>query len=134
MYKSGNAAASDPATYTFADETKYNLQGKYAHLHLILKLVLIVYFSYTGCYNDRPDSQGRALSTYNSFNDNSVAKCLTTCKAYIYAGLEYGSECRCGNTLATFSKPGASCNKACSGNAQQICGGDNYAMTLYKKA
>lgn len=131
VYKAATTA-SDPATFTSSKGTKYNLQGE--NRHLVLDEAPADHLSLVaGCYTDQSDSQGRALQTYNTFTNNSVAQCVNTCQSYTYAGMEYGHECRCGNTLASFSKPGATCNVACNGNSQQLCGGA-YALTLYKRA
>jgi len=65
----------------------------------------------------------------------TLEKCTSFCSAggYTFAGLEYASECCCGNSLvnggalSTFS---SQCNMPCSGNGKEICGGPN-AITLY---
>lgn len=44
---------------------------------------------------------------------------------YQYFGLQYQSECYCGNTYGRYDKVDDSrCNAKCSGNRAQICGGD----------
>lgn len=91
-------------------------------------------WNYQGCFSDRSDKEGRALDDfYASSTQRTVEGCLRTCgnRGFQYAGLEYGSECRCANELQSFSKIDAQCNKKCSSNNGQTCGG-NYALTLYK--
>ncbi|KAL1835210.1 hypothetical protein VTK73DRAFT_6001 [Phialemonium thermophilum] len=56
----------------------------------------------------------------------TVAKCTAACQAsgYILAGVEYGGECYCGNTIANGGKPASSgCDMTCNGNQSEICGG-----------
>ncbi|KAL8717991.1 MAG: hypothetical protein Q9181_008250 [Wetmoreana brouardii] len=61
--------------------------------------------------------------------------CLSMCYQYKYAGIEYGRECWCGNTLAASSAQATAetqCNKKCPGDATEICGAGN-RLTLYTK-
>lgn len=54
-------------------------------------------------------------------------KCLVICGygKFGFAGLEFGRECWCGNTLNPASKQvdQSSCSLPCSGNASDTCGG-----------
>ncbi|WWC68300.1 uncharacterized protein I206_102224 [Kwoniella pini CBS 10737] len=80
-------------------------------------------FTSLGCYTEA--TVGRALSVAKGLgNYNSVANCTAACKGYAYAGVEYGSECYCGNTIAAGSVPTtlSSCNMLCAGNASEYCG------------
>ncbi|KAF8341317.1 uncharacterized protein EI90DRAFT_1719489 [Cantharellus anzutake] len=89
-----------------------------------------------GCYND--DTSNRALKGYStSSSSNSVTSCESTCQAqgFKYAGVEYGQECYCSNSITTTSMTGtlqspSDCNMPCSGNSQQICGG-SYRINIY---
>lgn len=89
-------------------------------------------FTYAACYAEPVN--GRALP--NQILPGAVMtveKCLSACAQYQYAGLEYGSECWCGNTLATGTTKAAAesqCGLTCSGNKTQICG-DGNRLTLY---
>lgn len=58
-------------------------------------------------------------------DESCVAFC--TQNNYIYAGTEYSSECYCGNTITAGAGPApvADCSMACSGNANEPCGGPN---------
>jgi len=41
-----------------------------------------------------------------------------------YAGVQNGNQCFCGNSYGRYGvKSESDCNKKCSGNADQICGG-----------
>lgn len=66
----------------------------------------------------------------------TIDSCLTLCEdsGYTYAGLEYGDECYCGDSLPdsiTYSTTG--CTMACAGDASQTCGGD-WTIDLYELA
>lgn len=55
--------------------------------------------------------------------------CIAFCggKGAAYAGIEYGSECYCGNTLdsTAAAAPAGDCNMGCSGNVTEACGAGN---------
>jgi hypothetical protein len=60
--------------------------------------------TYSGCWQD---ASGIALPylAYNDPNNNSVELCTSTCNTagYTIAGVEYGSQCFCGNALAAYT-------------------------------
>ena len=60
--------------------------------------------------------------------------CIAFCggKGTAWAGVEYASECYCGNLLDSTSSaaPATDCNMACSGNATEACGAGN-RLTLF---
>ena len=69
-------------------------------------------------------------------NDNAmtIEKCQTFCfeKSYIYAGVQYGMECFCGNAInPMILKPNIDCNRVCTGDSSQICGG-TWRMNIHK--
>ncbi|KAE8454316.1 hypothetical protein EG329_005241 [Mollisiaceae sp. DMI_Dod_QoI] len=87
-----------------------------------------------GCYKEA--TQGRALSVQYNLNTPTVKNCVDQCatNGYTYAGLEYGGECWCGNTLAStsVSASASSCSMACNGNGTEFCGAGGY-LNLYVK-
>ncbi|EJT99498.1 WSC-domain-containing protein, partial [Dacryopinax primogenitus] len=89
-----------------------------------------------GC---RLDARARALTgPSQDVSTNSVENCEQFCgsQGYIYAGVEYGSQCYCGNTLSNGAGGTASssdCNIACSGNSAETCGG-SYRLNLYSRS
>ncbi|KAL8832686.1 MAG: hypothetical protein Q9170_004784 [Blastenia crenularia] len=91
-------------------------------------------FSYTACYTEA--TSGRALKTLAAANDSmTVEICLSACSAYQYAGVEYGRECWCDNSIAstaTKATAESQCTFKCAGNATEICGAGN-RLTLYTK-
>ncbi|KYK54338.1 putative glyoxal oxidase precursor [Drechmeria coniospora] len=80
-----------------------------------------------GCYSE--GTTGRALAQgINAVPgaQMTVSKCTAACKAsgYVIAGVEYGGECYCGNTIANGGKPtNSGCNMPCNGNSSEYCGG-----------
>ncbi|KAK3383119.1 glyoxal oxidase-like protein [Lasiosphaeria ovina] len=87
-------------------------------------------FNYLGCYTE--GTTGRTL-TYGvgsiPANTMTVALCTAACHTagYILAGVEYGGECYCGNTIANGGHTDTSgCNMLCNGNNTEICGGGGH--------
>ena len=78
-----------------------------------------------GCLTD--NVYARALTVLQASNDGmTVAQCTSGCKSANYntAGLEWGRECWCGDTLnnnATTTSEG--CDMRCAGNSSEFCGG-----------
>ncbi|KAK5406239.1 hypothetical protein LTR06_008594 [Exophiala xenobiotica] len=79
-------------------------------------------FNSLGCYTE--GSQTRALNVQPNSN-NTVAGCIQACQGYLYAGVEYGGQCFCGNSLSTgaVSTTSTDCNMACNNNQTELCGG-----------
>ena len=72
---------------------------------------------------------GKTTST----STTTYASCAAFCSGYNYMGLEYGSQCWCGNSYAkpTSLAPDTDCSSLCSGNASEVCGaGDR--LTMFK--
>ncbi|KAK4983101.1 hypothetical protein LTR66_008958 [Elasticomyces elasticus] len=71
----------------------------------------------------------------------TVELCAQFCSGYTFMGVEYGSECYCGNSVANGSsqvttESGLSCTDAryaCLGNSSEFCGGYQ-AYDFYAKA
>ncbi|MCJ1414010.1 hypothetical protein MMC32_000335 [Xylographa parallela] len=58
-------------------------------------------YTYLGCYNEPPNA--RALSGFEYAipgTNNSVENCAVGCTGYEFFGVEYTSQCFCGNTIA----------------------------------
>ncbi|KAL2271984.1 hypothetical protein VTJ83DRAFT_1355 [Remersonia thermophila] len=88
--------------------------------------------TYYGCYTDTP---ARALTGSFLFASNmTLALCEAHCKNYTLWGVEYSTECYCGNSLGPRSFPTFStdCYKSCGGDKNETCGGDN-RLSLYGK-
>ncbi|KAH9161006.1 WSC domain-containing protein [Lactarius sanguifluus] len=85
-----------------------------------------------GCYSDSTSS--RTLERRVDPGDVTVESCVSTCQSqsFTIAGLEFGQECWCGNQIQSpgASIPKSSCNKACSGDSTEVCGGPD-ALQIY---
>ncbi|KAL9580059.1 MAG: hypothetical protein Q9212_004716 [Teloschistes hypoglaucus] len=97
-------------------------------------------FGYLGCYSEVQNS--RALSDLQnpiSGSQVSVENCAAACSAYTYFGVEYASECYCGNVIQTGSALVAGsdpsvtqCNMLCNADKNEYCGGPN-RLNMYQK-
>ena len=88
---------------------------------------------YKSCYED--SVYARTLSRQLTVPmGNSVLGCTTACRAagYKIAGVEWGSECFCDNTI-NFNRPSGleGCDIACDGNKLEFCGGSQ-KLNIYE--
>ncbi|RDW89749.1 hypothetical protein BP6252_01781 [Coleophoma cylindrospora] len=81
--------------------------------------------TYAGCYTDQTPQSFKYMAYDNS--SNSVEFCTYTCAklGYSVAGMEYSSQCFCGNGLTAKASKIANqgCYSACAGNSSEVCGG-----------
>ncbi|KAI9669949.1 MAG: hypothetical protein M1831_006985 [Alyxoria varia] len=95
-------------------------------------------YKYLGCAKDSYNSRTLTGADNNKQGAQTVESCVAFCKGkgFKYAGLEYKSECYCGNAVAKDRAPKegvlGSCTQKCDGDEKQICGGSG-ALSLYKK-
>lgn len=93
-------------------------------------------FSHLGCYTEATD--GRALRDKETRDaaGMTVEKCMDFCAGFKYAGVEYGEECFCGNTLGAGSAltTPSKCDMACKGNQYQTCGAGRLLNMYQAKA
>lgn len=88
-----------------------------------------------GCYKD--EKRKRLLSSFyaNYKETNSPKKCIQMClqSGYLFAGMQYSSECFCGNDTPPLDNklPDSSCNMKCPADPRLACGG-YYAMNIYE--
>ena len=82
-------------------------------------------YSYVGCaaepfYNG---GSGRALTdSSESLSTMTVETCASFCSGSTYFGVEYSSECYCGNSLGngtTIDSDNSNCVDTCSGNSAE---------------
>ncbi|TKA70234.1 hypothetical protein B0A55_06883 [Friedmanniomyces simplex] len=97
--------------------------------------------NYLGCYSDTP-GQPRTLTGPNTaFNNMTIDVCATFCQqgpGYQYYGLEYATQCYCGNDIAptglfltpTTNPTNDTCQMRCRGSEPEVCGGPG-ALSLY---
>ncbi|KAI4228127.1 MAG: hypothetical protein L6R36_001907, partial [Xanthoria steineri] len=91
-------------------------------------------FAYRGCYSE--GTSGRALSDASTVSSTmTVEKCAAFCQGYTYMGIEYGSECYCGNTIGVGAAPvtDGSCSMTCGGDQTEICGGPS-RLSFYQRS
>ncbi len=80
--------------------------------------------SYLGCYADLdPHRNLPHLAGYPNINGGveCVRRCLIA--GYIFAGTQFPSECWCGNSYGHQAVHANECNKPCTGNTGEMCGG-----------
>jgi hypothetical protein len=96
-------------------------------------------FAYIGCGYDLA-GQPRTLqgASVTSNTGMTVETCIDFCtsKGFSIAGLEYSTQCFCGNSFSADRAPVpglvGSCGMPCSGNDEQVCGG-SALISLYQK-
>ncbi|KAF2868224.1 WSC domain-containing protein [Massariosphaeria phaeospora] len=97
-------------------------------------------YEYIGCYSD--DVAARTLHNgdpddnefiFKESDDMTVPACITYCaeNSEVYAGLEFGRECFCGNSLQDTERERGKCHTPCAGASSQTCGGDSL-LSVYK--
>lgn len=93
------------------------------------------YGKHLGCYAD--EKKLRLLTGFygNYANTNSPTACLDICiqGGFLYAGVQYASECFCGENLPQTATAVADhlCDMKCPGNSSQHCGG-YFTMNIYE--
>jgi hypothetical protein len=89
-------------------------------------------YEYLGCIADSRDD--RVLPDKTSVLTNmTYASCADFCTGYQYFGVEFGTECFCGNGFdnSTTRQPEIECDMACTGNASSTCGAP-YRISVFK--
>ncbi|KAK4540919.1 hypothetical protein LTR36_008427 [Oleoguttula mirabilis] len=101
--------------------------------------------NYLGCYTDNSNT-GRTLTGVSiSLPNMTIAYCAQHCNSagphgtgYQYYGLEFASQCYCGNAISTASSlltaltspSNSSCQDRCVGSEPEICGGGG-VLSMY---
>ncbi|KAF4569998.1 hypothetical protein EYR40_008982 [Pleurotus pulmonarius] len=86
-------------------------------------------WTHLGCHTDTVAV--RSLTGANTASATMTpATCAAFCSEFEYAGLEYGAECFCGNTLGGASAA-EGCTMPCAGAPTAMCGGPD-RMNLYQ--
>lgn len=89
-------------------------------------------YTHQACYSEGTNT--RALGdTFVVNSTMTVEVCAGFCKGYTYFGVEYSSECYCGNTIGAGAVPvtDGGCSMTCAGDKSEICGGPN-RLNFYK--
>lgn len=94
-------------------------------------------WEYLGCGTDVYGSPALGMPLQDA-PTMTVQNCITLCggKGYSIAGLEYASQCFCGNSLPASASPTpgivGTCNMPCAGNSSELCGAGS-RLSLYQK-
>ncbi|XP_074645965.1 kremen protein 1-like [Tubulanus polymorphus] len=86
---------------------------------------LVAFRKYVGCYKDS-HKRDLIVSGARDRKGMTVDKCIAICghKRYRFAGLQNSWQCFCGNHVGMHGPAHESeCNKRCTGNRREICGG-----------
>jgi len=90
-----------------------------------------------GCYTDNVAARTLTSAGYTDTTNMTVENCVNFCNKqnYIYAGVEYGQECYCGNVISNggTTASDSDCSFPCTGNANEICGAGS-RLNLYKSS
>ncbi|KAF8890279.1 WSC domain-containing protein [Gymnopilus junonius] len=83
-----------------------------------------------GCYSDSTSARTLRVASYTDLNDMTIESCISFCSnstTYAYAGVEFSRECYCDNVIESPGEPISSvtCDMACTGNPDEICGGSD---------
>ncbi|KIW14365.1 hypothetical protein PV08_07147 [Exophiala spinifera] len=91
-------------------------------------------WSYSGCFTDTVFP--RSLPEWSNFNGPTMTNdaCISYCDkaGFPVAGTEYAGQCFCGTSTPTPQLTEDKCNMACTGAADQVCGGPG-ALSVWNK-
>lgn len=99
-------------------------------------------YTYYGCVSEPSAGKLMDFQVYNNGTTMTPQVCLSQCEQFTYAGVEYGQECWCGNTLNLAGWSGATpgqnvsssqCSMLCPGNATEYCGSGNVLQLYVRK-
>ncbi|XP_039110467.1 WSC domain-containing protein 1 isoform X2 [Hyaena hyaena] len=81
--------------------------------------------TYVGCFSDSGRDRTLKGAVFFDLRKMTVSRCQDACaeRSYVYAGLEAGAECYCGNRLPVTSVGPEACNHECKGEKGSACGG-----------
>jgi hypothetical protein len=126
-YPGCTMACSGSSTETCGGSSRLSVYNytNYAYPQLVQDVGTYTLF---GCFTDTQGARGLSNSTAASSTSMTVESCVSICqqRGYSKAGVEYGSECYCGNTIANTSTqaPISDCmTKFCTGELTEFCGG-----------
>jgi hypothetical protein len=89
--------------------------------------------TYAGCWSDAGQYHSLQTLAYDN-SSNTIEFCTSTCisQGFSIAGLEFGSQCYCGNYLTTGTAKviESSCTTACAGNSSETCG-NNQRLSIF---
>ncbi|KAJ3065408.1 hypothetical protein HDU98_011220, partial [Podochytrium sp. JEL0797] len=107
-----------------------NAISVYGHSAVTPTNPTVANWKYLGCFVDSAAPRTISNQQWN-LPPLTVEICLAACVTggFKYGGVEFGSQCFCGNTAPTVALSNA-CTSSCNGNAAELCGGAN-AISVY---
>ncbi|KAL2765630.1 WSC domain-containing protein 1 isoform 3, partial [Daubentonia madagascariensis] len=80
--------------------------------------------TYVGCFSDGGRDRTLKGAVFYDLRKMTVPHCQDACaeRSYVYAGLEAGAECYCGNRLPAMSVRPEECDHECKGEKGSVCG------------
>ncbi|XP_044539017.1 WSC domain-containing protein 1-like, partial [Gracilinanus agilis] len=80
---------------------------------------------YVGCFAEGDQDRALKGEVFYDLRKMTVAGCQEACAewTYVFAGLQDGTECYCGNRLPQRSCRAQECNRECRGEKGSVCGG-----------
>lgn len=82
-----------------------------------------------GCFTDKQSTRSLSGGVLRRA-DMSIEMCAVFCRNFIYFGLEFGSQCFCGNSLGGAQVSEDECGMLCAGNDSETCGSAD-RLTVY---
>ncbi|ERE68830.1 WSC domain-containing protein 1 [Cricetulus griseus] len=80
--------------------------------------------TYLGCFSEEGQERTLKGAVFYDLRKMTVSHCQDACaeRSYVYAGLEAGAECYCGNRLPVTRVSLKECNQECKGEKGTFCG------------
>lgn len=80
--------------------------------------------NYLGCFSEEGQERTLKGAVFYDLRKMTVSHCQDACaeRSYVYAGLEAGAECYCGNRLPATRVSLKECNQECKGEKGSMCG------------
>ncbi|MEE6468837.1 hypothetical protein FKM82_008391 [Ascaphus truei] len=93
----------------------------------LTKRIVVNKGTYVGCFIDNVEQRTLKATVFYDLRKMTISHCQDACaeRTYLYAGLEYGAECYCGNSLPLNRAKELECNNECKGEKGSVCGGVN---------
>ncbi|KAI8806983.1 hypothetical protein BJ742DRAFT_773477 [Cladochytrium replicatum] len=93
-------------------------------------------WQHLGCFADPKENRSLSLLS-GSVSDNGALSCIQRCVAAsqfnVFAGVQSGKECWCGQSLRSANPQANTCTTSCTGDVREACGG-SFAMNIFSKA
>ncbi|XP_076455491.1 uncharacterized protein LOC143290086 [Babylonia areolata] len=90
--------------------------------------------AYLGCFQDAVDRLLPSQQLREEAGHMTPVKCVQACRTagFRYAGIEYGRECFCGDSLQKHGRAGkeSDCSMVCTGDRNSACGG-SWRLSVY---